>query len=634
MNIHDIKENILNLYNDSQLLAEEAKSAQLMGHLKILTNLLSFLESTANFVKDAPNIHTLQEYSEKYAQGIRCPLGKLSSNIANELNELSNLLNIDISNFLTYKESSKDFHNINSVISKIITKLNTNNFKNLLSAYSVLQHLAGHNKTLIILGPNGSGKTSFANHIKNLENNVKVIPASKPIKALGYMPSLYGETLQSFNNTLYSGHTLNEDVLQKLIIGLCKEHDDIARKYYDTKTTEKDSIYNKVKNIFDEFFEVKLDNSEFSEKKMKAKKGIEPPFDFNDMSDGERVAFFYIATVMAAPDQAFIIVDEPENHLNPAIYNKIWDKLIDVRDDCQFIFISHTIDFIRARTNFELVKIKKFVHPNDFDFEFLGCSLEDIQTEHLVEIIGSRKTILFCEGTKTDYDYKVYEKLFGEKFTVIATGSCISVANSVIACNKHAQTYSIQSAVGIIDSDLKSEESLANLKKQSIFSLKCNEIEMLLLDEFIFKAVLEHTFKEPQLFEQFKDEFFNKLNNRKEHIISRLVKTQVDDKLRSSVIDDKQHKTKEEIKDNLHKIFTKIDIDNIWNTCDEQVSNIIERKNYDEALKFCCLGHGEIINGIANRFVPRYSELALGLLGSNKNLANNIRNKYFPELSS
>lgn len=634
MNIHDIKENILKFYNDSQFLAEEAKSAQIMGHLKILTSLLSFLEPTASFVKDAPNIRTLQEYSEKYDQGIRCPLGKLSNNISNELNKLNNLLNIDISKFLTYKEYSQDFHNLNSAISTIITNLSTNNLKNLLSAYSVLQHLAGHNKTLIILGPNGSGKTSFANHIKKLESNVKVIPASKPIKALGYMPSLYGETLQSFNNTLYSGQTLNEDVLQKLIIGLCKEHDDIAREYYDTKTIKKDSIYNKVKNIFDEFFEVNLDNSAFSEKKMKAKKGIEPPFDFNDMSDGERVAFFYIATVMAAPDQAFIIVDEPENHLNPAIYNKIWDKLIAVRDDCQFIFISHTIDFIRARTNFELVKIKKFVRPNTFEFEFLGCSLEDIQTEHLVEIIGSRKSILFCEGTKTDYDYKVYEKLFGEKFTVIATGSCTSVINSVNACNKHAQMYSIQPAIGIIDSDLKNEDMLKKLKKQHIFTLQCNEIEMLLLDEFIFKAVLDYTFKKSQSFEQFKTTFFKKLNDRKEHIISRLVKTQVDDKLRGSVIDDKQHKTKEEIKDNLHRIFTQIDIDNIWNTCDEQVNNIIDRKNYDEALKFCCLGHGEIINGIANKFVPRYSELALGLLGHNKNLADNIRNKYFPELSS
>ena len=79
------------------------------------------------------------------------------------------------------------------------------------------------------------------------------------------------------------------------------------------------------------------------------------------MSDGKRVAFFYISTVVAAPDRSFIIVDEPENHLTPAVYNKTRDKLIEIREDCQFIFISHTIDFVSARSNYELVKIKNFV---------------------------------------------------------------------------------------------------------------------------------------------------------------------------------------------------------------------------------------------------------------------------------
>lgn len=597
--------------------------------LKTLRKGTDFIKIVVDFINNQHNLDILQKYSTNNHKNIEeCPLGKLSKDILESLSNLNDFIEKNVLSDETQFTTSYD------VIQIYLNLINTfNQLKNKLAAYKILKHLDGHNKTLIILGPNGSGKTSLANHLKNLEENVKVIPASKPIKAIGYISSLYDSTLLRFNDSLYGG-TSDAELLQKLIIGLCKEHDDIARKFYDTGIKDQESIYIKVKAIFDDFFEVKLNNSAFSEKEMKAQKGTEDPFDFNNMSDGERVAFFYIATVLAAPRQAFIIVDEPENHLNPAIYNKIWDRLITARNDCQFIFISHTIDFIRARTNFELVKIKNFVHPNDFKFEFLGCSLEDIQTEHIVEIIGSRKKILFCEGTKTDYDYKVYEKLFGEKFTVIATGSCTSVINSVIACNKHAQTYSIQSAVGIIDSDLKSEESLENFKKQSIFSLRCNEIEMLLLDEFIFKAVLEHSFKESQLFEQFKKEFFNKLNNRKEHIISRLVKTQVDDKLRSSVIDDKQHKTKEGMKDNIHKIFTQIDIDKIWNTCDEKVNNIIERKNYDEALKFCCLGHGEIINGIANTFAPRYSELALGLLGSNKGLADNIRNKYFPELSS
>lgn len=625
MDISSLKENITNF--SYQFTRFQEKDYQ-KNSLEVFRKGEKFTKTLIDFINNQHNLDILQRYDTDFHEDIEeCPLAKLSKDILEDLSQLNIFIEKNIFQNEIEFTSSKAIQIYSSLISTF------NSLENKLSAYKILKHLDGHNKTLIILGPNGSGKTSLANYLKNLEENVKVIPASKPIKAIGYIPSLYDSTLTLFNDELYRG-TSDAELLQRLIIGLCKEHDDIARKFYDTEIKDQESIYIKVKAIFDVFFEVQLNNSAFSEKKMKAQKGTGDPFDFNAMSDGERVAFFYIATVLAAPCQAFIIVDEPENHLNPAIYNKIWDRLITARNDCQFIFISHTIDFIRARTNFELVKIKSFVHPNDFEFEFLGCSLEDIQTEHLVEIIGSRKTILFCEGTKTDYDYKVYEKLFGEKFTVIATGSCLSVVNSVIACNKHAQLYSIQPAIGIIDSDLKSEESLVNLKKQSIFSLRCNEIEMLLLDEFIFKAVLGHSFKETQSFEQFKDEFFKKLNDRKEHIISRLVKTQIDDKLRSSVINDKKYKTKEDMKTNLHEIFNQINIDNIWNMCDEKVNSIIIARNYDEALKFCCLEHGEIINGIANKFVPRYSELALGLLGSNKSLADNIRNKYFLELSS
>ena len=156
---------------------------------------------------------------------------------------------------------------------------------------------------------------------------MKVIPASKPIRSKGYIPSIYNSTIDMFNNEIYGDNRdLSEELLQKLIIGLCTEHDNMARKLYDTGKRE-ESTFVKVKQVFDVFFDVELDDSQFANKQMQAKKGSQQPFQFNDMSDGERTAFFYIATVIVAPKKSFIIVDEPENHLNPAIYNKIWDKL-------------------------------------------------------------------------------------------------------------------------------------------------------------------------------------------------------------------------------------------------------------------------------------------------------------------
>ena len=610
-------------------------------HMAILNDFIDAFNVLVEFVEDDKNINVLNESEIKNDTDIQ-PLDNISKNILLKLQEIELLLKKEIFDYLRPENNPsqdgtrvavRQIHNSRELDS-LKNKIKDQGFKNILSAFNILKHLHGHYKTLIILGPNGSGKTSLANHIKGVDNHVKVIPASKPIMATGYMPSIYNTTIENFNNEIYAGGILKEDLLQKLIVGICSEHDSKARKYYDTGVKEGDTTYEKVKRIFDDFFEVKLDNSSFGDKKIKAKKGGAPSFDFNNMSDGERVAFFYIATVIAAPKKSFIIVDEPENHLNPAIYNKIWDRLIVERNDCQFVFISHTMEFINARSNFELVKIKSFVRPNKFEFEFLGDTLDSIQSEFIVEIVGSRKPILFCEGSKADYDYKIYENLFGNGYTVIPTGNCASVENSVDACNMHATTYSIQSAIGIIDSDLKSAEEIERLRAKKVFSLKCNEIEMLLLDEAIFKKVLHQIYKPETEFEAFKVAFFNKLNERKQHIVKRLVKTQIDEKLRSSIIDDKNNKTKDEIKANLENIFNGLDVDALWTACDAKITDIIARKDYEEALRYCCLEHTEIIVGVGKRFVNDYATIALGVLGENQELSSHIRTKYFSEINN
>ncbi|MFA9466231.1 MAG: AAA family ATPase [Velocimicrobium sp.] len=613
-------------------------------HKAILDNFIILITKLSGFLGDAQNVKSLSNYDNKPAANKdKCPLDTLCKDIFTKLVAVESLLVPSVFDYMRPEnQPSTNEHGQQimppvqynaTVFNELTQALNALFANNLLAAFEALKYLSGHNKTLIILGPNGSGKTSFANHLKNIETHVKVIPANKPITVQGHMPSYYNSTFDMVRQELFGmkGGQVNSELLLKLIVSLCSQHDDCARIYNDGGT-KIESTYDKVKKIFDDFFEVKLDNSAFSLREIKGKKLIGEPYTFNNMSDGERVAFFYIATVIVAPPQSFIVVDEPENHLNPAIYNKIWDRLIKIRNDCQFIFISHTMEFINARSDFELVKIKSFTHPSKFEFEFLGRALEDLSSDFIVGVVGSRKPILFCEGSKIDYDYKVYENLFGNKYTVIPTGNCASVENSVDACNAHTATCSIQSAVGIIDSDLKSVEEINRLKAKKVFCLKCNEIEMLLLDEAIFKKVLAQIYKEPIEFEDFKTAFFRKLTERKQHIIKRLVKTQIDEKLKSSVIDDKTNKTKDELKANLLSIFGGLDVDAIWTACDTKITDIIARHDYDAALKYCCLEHTEVIVGVGKPFVTGYAIIALGVLKDDVVLAAAIKTKYFADL--
>jgi len=638
MDFQSLETNVTTLKTKAETLVEAVTNPH---HKTTLSNFITSITKLSGFLDDAQNVKVLNDYDKKpNANKDNCPLDILCKDLFVKLVAVERLLVSTVFDYMhpenqpTSNEPGQQIMRTvqynTTTFSELENALNALFTNNLLSAFEVLKYLGGHNKTLIILGANGSGKTSFANYLKSVETHVKVIPASKPIKAMGYVPSIYNSTVGAYNNEIYNGGDLREDLLQKLIIGLCTEHDNAARKFYDTGTKD-DTTFEKVKRIFDDFFDVELDNSNFGNKQMQAKKAGQDAFPFNNMSDGERVAFFYIATVIIAPPQSFIVVDEPENHLNPAIYNKIWNRLMEVRNDCQFIFISHTMEFINARSDFELVKIKRFNYPNKFEFEFLGCTLEDLSSDFIVEVVGSRKTILFCEGSKTDYDYKVYENLFGDKYTVIPTGNCASVENSVDACNAHATTYSIQSAVGIIDSDLRSDAEINLLKAKKVYSLKCNEIEMLLLDEVIFKKVLAQIYKAENNFVAFKTAFFAKLTERKQHIIKRLVKTQIDEKLKSSVIDDKANKTQEELKENLASIFGGLDVDILWTTCDAKITDIITRQDYDAALQYCCLEHTEVIVGVGKPFVTDYATIALGVLKDDATIAAAIKIKYFAD---
>lgn len=220
-------ENVKNVVSDMEGCTCDNNVFQVLNKLKKLVgDVVSFIDApdTVNALKN-----NISDTNSSH------PLSYLSNNILQSL--------IDIEPFLKRETLDFQWHELGNSkvpsrfmtgsIHSLIKKLEKKEFVDLMSVYDILKHLDGHNKTLIVLGPNGSGKTFFANYIKTLAENIRVIPASKPISSLGYTPNLYGSTLSMFNKELYCGESEDTTLLKKLIIGLCKEHDDVARKFYD-----------------------------------------------------------------------------------------------------------------------------------------------------------------------------------------------------------------------------------------------------------------------------------------------------------------------------------------------------------------------------------------------------------------
>ena len=259
----------------------------------------------------------------------------------------------------------------------------------------------------------------------------------------------------------------------------------------------------------------------------------------------------------------------------------------------------------------------------------MGEAADNLKMESIIEIVGSRKPIIFCEGQKNSFDYKIYEILFGKKYTIIPTGTCEQVIESVVVCNNHKSTYNFHAAIGIIDSDLKREAEINKLKKKGIIVLKCNEIEMLLLDKDIFFKVLNHLYKDASVFENFKNEFFCKIEERKDYIIKRICKTLIDESINSFRIDDKNNKTKEDFKKNIDTIIGNVEVDKTWTSIEKRVDEILSDADYDSALRICCLEHREILGGVLEKFIPDYVNVAMGLLRDDSELAVHIRKEYF-----
>ena len=61
------------------------------------------------------------------------------------------------------------------------------------------------------------------------------------------------------------------------------------------------------------------------------------------MSDGEKLVFYLIGAVLCAPDNALLIIEEPEVLLHDSIKNPLWDEIEAMRPDCCLLYTSRCV---------------------------------------------------------------------------------------------------------------------------------------------------------------------------------------------------------------------------------------------------------------------------------------------------
>lgn len=509
----------------------------------------------------------------------------------------------------------------------------------------ILRVVSEIDNTIVIVGANGAGKSSFVSELKKTTlPNLCVLPAHKYLIFNNKAFERNRITIESYQQSMNKNYidiardidTSNEFVMNRyfsypftyLITSLVKEYSEIATRKMRNETNyqDKSPIWEQLEDIWNQLipnitFEIDPNEREVYAHKSGNRYGL------NGLSDGEKCIIFYIGNVLIAPENSYIVVDEPETYLNPSIYNKLWDLLILKRQDCQFIFTSHTMDFVNSRTNCRYLWCKNFKYPNEFDLKLLEKE-NYFPISLLTELIGSRKPILFCEGDYNSLDYQIFSKIFLE-YNIKPVGGHQNVINYTKGYNQISEIHENR-AIGIIDSDFIEDSEIEKYEKFKVFTLPFNEIEMLLLDENIINSVLKPFKKEEEIniiIRDFKNKFFEKASQNEERIILQSTKIQVDRIISTNLI--QKYSTIEEIDLEVKNSSSKINVKKIYDHEKAKLERILKDKDYLGLLKMCNLKK-QIIRGCASNIIMKnYEDRAVERVGIDTVLSKLLRKLYF-----
>ena len=308
--------------------------------------------------------------------------------------------------------------------------------------------------------------------------------------------------------------------------------------------------------------------------------GEEVKYSSTQMSDGERAVLYLVAQVLCVPKNKVMIIDEPEIHLHRSIMNRLWRTLENYRTDCLFIYITHDLQFAAAHNAVDKIWIKEYDGQN-WKLEKIEGS--DLPEELTLEILGSRKNVLFVEGEKNSYDYQLYTELYPE-YLVIPCGGCSQVIARTRAFKNSPVLHDCK-VYGLIDRDYRSEREIVSLRNDDIYALGVAEVENLFLVEELVR-VMALRFGVPDVDQA--------VANVKNFVIDTKFGSMIERQVCQSVVSEIKHqlscieiekKNEVEAKNTLQAGLDAIDFDDIRNQKEPEFRTALNNRDYKTVLK-------------------------------------------------
>lgn len=302
-------------------------------------------------------------------------------------------------------------------------------------------------------------------------------------------------------------------------------------------------------------------------------------YNASEMSDGERVIFYLIGQCLAAPQDGIIVIDEPELHLHKSVQAPLWAEIERLRPDCLFVYLTHDVDFAVAQEGAQRIWLKSF-NGATWDWELLEDN-DDFPDELLIEVLGSRKPVLFVEGINGSHDVSLYREVF-VGFLVIPRGSCEQVIQAVRALRTNTQLHHLQ-VYGLIDRDRRTLPEIAALQADNIFTLDVAEVENLFCTQEILALVSSRLARDVSVdFNQAVSQVFRQLNSELDTQVSLRVIAEVKFKLNCF---DARARGVPALTVALQQLTQSISIQDLYSQFERELQAVIQTSNYRELLR-------------------------------------------------
>jgi hypothetical protein len=158
------------------------------------------------------------------------------------------------------------------------------------------------------------------------------------------------------------------------------------------------------------------------------------------------------------------------------------------------VYLTHSLEFAATRLNARKIWISKF-DGDQWMWDDLPQEVS-LPEDLLLQIMGSRRPVLFVEGQVGSHDVALYTRLCPDRL-VIPLGGCQRVVDAVSSVRAVPQLAHL-SAAGVIDRDRRSEAEITRLRGINIAVADVAEVESLFCTEAVVRAVAAHQMQDAE----------------------------------------------------------------------------------------------------------------------------------------